>query len=78
MNHLQSLRQNLSLRLGILLLMVPLTGATIDIYVPSLPAITEHFGTSVRLVQWTIPSYLVGYRWHVKDAGESLVDSPAL
>jgi DHA1 family bicyclomycin/chloramphenicol resistance-like MFS transporter len=61
MTHLRILRQNLSLRLGILLLMVPLTGATIDIYVPSLPAITEHFGTSVRLVQWTIPSYLVGY-----------------
>lgn len=61
MTRLQTLRQNLSLRLGILLLMVPLTGATIDIYVPSLPAITEHFGTSVRLVQWTIPSYLVGY-----------------
>jgi MFS transporter, DHA1 family, multidrug resistance protein len=58
---LEALRQNLALRLGILLLMVPLTGATIDIYVPSLPAITAHFGVSVQLVQWTIPSYLIGY-----------------
>jgi Bcr/CflA subfamily drug resistance transporter len=41
--------------------MVPLTGATIDIYVPSLPAITEHFGVPAQLVQWTIPSYLIGY-----------------
>jgi DHA1 family bicyclomycin/chloramphenicol resistance-like MFS transporter len=41
--------------------MVPLTGATIDIYVPSLPAITTHFGVPVQLVQWTIPSYLIGY-----------------
>jgi MFS transporter, DHA1 family, multidrug resistance protein len=58
---LDALRRNLALRLGILLLMVPLTGATIDIYVPSLPAITTHFGVPVQLVQWTIPSYLMGY-----------------
>lgn len=42
-------------------MMVPLSGASIDIYVPSLPAITNHFGVSVQLVQWTIPSYLLGY-----------------
>jgi DHA1 family bicyclomycin/chloramphenicol resistance-like MFS transporter len=58
---LDALRQNLALRLGILLLMVPLTGATIDIYVPSLPSITTYFGVPVQLVQWTIPSYLIGY-----------------
>ncbi len=58
---LDAVRQNLSLRLWILLLMVPLTGATIDIYVPSLPAITTYFGVPVQLVQWTIPSYLIGY-----------------
>ena len=28
---------------------------------PSLPAITEHFGVPAQLVQWTIPSYLIGY-----------------
>jgi MFS transporter, DHA1 family, multidrug resistance protein len=54
-------QHNLTLRLSILLAMVPLTGATIDIYVPSLPAITEHFGVPAQLVQWTIPSYLIGY-----------------
>jgi Bcr/CflA subfamily drug resistance transporter len=43
------------------LAMVPLAGASIDIYVPSLPAITEHFGVPAQLVQWTIPSYLIGY-----------------
>jgi MFS transporter, DHA1 family, multidrug resistance protein len=55
------LQRNLTLRLSILLAMVPLTGATIDIYVPSLPAITAHFGVTAQLVQWTIPSYLIGY-----------------
>ena len=58
---LARLQGNLTLRLSILLAMVPLTGATIDIYVPSLPAITEHFGVPAQLVQWTIPSYLIGY-----------------
>ena len=58
---LAKLQRNLTLRLSILLAMVPLTGATIDIYVPSLPAITAHFGVPAQLVQWTIPSYLIGY-----------------
>ena len=58
---LQRLRENRALRLGIILMMVPLSGASIDIYVPSLPAITNHFGVPVQLVQWTIPSYLIGY-----------------
>ena len=58
---LAKFQRNLTLRLSILLAMVPLTGATIDIYVPSLPAITEYFGVPAQLVQWTIPSYLIGY-----------------
>ena len=58
---LQTLRENRTLRLCIILMMVPLSGASIDIYVPSLPAITNDFGVSVQLVQWTIPSYLIGY-----------------
>jgi MFS transporter, DHA1 family, multidrug resistance protein len=61
MPRLARLQRNLTLRLSILLAMVPLTGATIDIYVPSLPAITAHFGVMAQLVQWTIPSYLIGY-----------------
>ena len=61
MPRLARLQRNLTLRLSILLAMVPVTGATIDIYVPSLPAITAHFGVTAQLVQWTIPSYLIGY-----------------
>jgi MFS transporter, DHA1 family, multidrug resistance protein len=61
MTGLAKLQRSLTLRLFILLAMVPLTGATIDIYVPSLPAITAHFGVPAQLVQWTIPSYLIGY-----------------
>ena len=61
MPRLARLQRNLTLRLSILLAMVPLTGATIDIYVPSLPAISAHFGVTAQLVQWTIPSYLIGY-----------------
>ena len=61
MPDIAKLQGNLTLRLSILLAMVPLTGATIDIYVPSLPAIAEHFGVPAQLVQWTIPSYLIGY-----------------
>jgi DHA1 family bicyclomycin/chloramphenicol resistance-like MFS transporter len=61
MSGLARFQGNLTLRLSILLAMVPLTGASIDIYVPSLPAITEHFGVPAQLVQWTIPSYLIGY-----------------
>jgi MFS transporter, DHA1 family, multidrug resistance protein len=61
MPRLAKLQRNLRIRLSILLAMVPLTGATIDIYVPSLPAISTHFGVTAQLVQWTIPSYLIGY-----------------
>jgi MFS transporter, DHA1 family, multidrug resistance protein len=61
MPRLAKLQRNLTIRLSILLAMVPLTGATIDIYVPSLPAISTHFGVTAQLVQWTIPSYLIGY-----------------
>lgn len=45
----------------VILLMIPLTGAGIDIYVPSLPAITHDFGVTENLVQLTIPAYLIGY-----------------
>lgn len=48
-------------RILILMLMVPLTGASIDIYVPSLPAITRDFHTQVQFAQLTVPIYLIGY-----------------
>ena len=43
------------------LLLVPMTGASIDIYVPSLPNITQALQASTHLVQLTIPLYLLGY-----------------
>lgn len=45
----------------VILFMVPLAGMGIDIYVPSLPAITTAFYTSMHLVKLTIAFYLFGY-----------------
>jgi len=47
--------------LGLVVLMTPLSGAGIDIYVPSLPSMTEHFHTTPALIQLTITFYLLGY-----------------
>jgi MFS transporter, DHA1 family, multidrug resistance protein len=47
--------------LGLVVLMTPLSGAGIDIYVPSLPSMTEHFRTTPALIQLTITMYLLGY-----------------
>src|SRR5437867_6286302 len=47
--------------LGLVLLMTPRSGAGIDIYVPSLPSMTEYFHTSPALVQLTFTMYLLGY-----------------
>lgn len=51
----------MNLRILIILLLTPITGATIDIYVPSLPAIAHYLHTSNNLVQLTVPIYLLGY-----------------
>ncbi len=48
-------------RLMLILFMAPLTGATVDIYVPSLPSIAHVFQAPISLVQFTIPVYLLGY-----------------
>ncbi len=42
------------------LYIIPLTGLSIDIYVPSLPAVAEYFKTSHILVQNTISIYILG------------------
>ena len=47
--------------LGLVVLMTPLSGAGIDIYVPSLPSMTEYFNTTPALIQLTITMYLLGY-----------------
>lgn len=43
-------------------IMLPfLLGIGIDLYVPSLPAISLYFHAATHLVQWTITSYMLGY-----------------
>lgn len=42
-------------------LSIPISGASIDLYAPSLPTIGEHFGVSSTLAQLTITIYLVGF-----------------
>ena len=41
-------------------LIVPLSGVSIDIYVPSLPAVSQYFHVSNNLSQFTITAYLLG------------------
>lgn len=45
----------------LILVLTPMSGATIDLYVPSLPYITDHFSSTKTLVQLTITFYLLGY-----------------
>lgn len=46
----------------ILMFVVPLLmGMGVDLYVPSLPAITQYFNTKINLVQLTISLYMLGY-----------------
>lgn len=47
--------------LMLMVLMIPLTGAGIDIYVPSLPMMVKSFSTTEALVQTSIGIYLIGY-----------------
>ena len=47
--------------LGLVVFMTPLSGAGVDIYVPSLPSMTEYFQTTPALIQLTITFYLLGY-----------------
>lgn len=51
----------LSLFIPTILLMAPITGAGIDIYAPSLPAIKHVFFTSSELVKLTVTVYLISY-----------------
>ena len=40
---------------------MPISGASVDIYVPSLPTITQHFAVSKTYSQLTISVFLLGY-----------------
>ena len=61
MPNLQSLRDSSSMRLFIILLITPYSGICIDLYVPSLPAISHFFHSTPHLAQMTVPAFLVGY-----------------
>lgn len=45
----------------IAMIAIPLSGLSIDIYVPSLPAVTQYFGVDQSLVQLTISIYMLGF-----------------
>jgi predicted MFS family arabinose efflux permease len=47
--------------LALILMIVPLTGFVIDIYTPSLPAMTAYFGVDKSLVQLTITVELIAF-----------------
>ena len=44
-----------------LLITMPISGASVDIYVPSLPAMTAFFGVDASITQLTITFFLLGY-----------------
>lgn len=45
----------------LVILTTPLAGFAIDIYVPSLPAISKYFNATISLTQLTVSSYLIGF-----------------
>ena len=45
---------------SIALLILPISGLSIDIYVPSLPAVSNYFGVDKAAVQLTITTYMIG------------------
>ncbi|EKD54989.1 MAG: hypothetical protein ACD_60C00029G0016 [uncultured bacterium] len=44
----------------LVLLVIPISGLSIDIYVPSLPAVSHYFGADKALAQLTVTSYMMG------------------
>ena len=57
---LTRLQNNLTLRIVLLLCIVPLSGMCTDIYSPSLPVIMHYFNTTSSLSQMTIPAFIFG------------------
>ena len=57
---LARLQNNLTLRIVLLLCIVPLSGMCTDIYSPSLPVIMHYFNTTSSLSQMTIPAFILG------------------
>jgi DHA1 family bicyclomycin/chloramphenicol resistance-like MFS transporter len=61
MSFLYPLQHNLTIRFWVLMFITPFTGICIDLYVPSLPAISLYFHTTPQLSQMTVPVFLIGY-----------------
>jgi DHA1 family bicyclomycin/chloramphenicol resistance-like MFS transporter len=59
---------------ALVFLIVPLSGVSIDIYAPSLPAVSDYFHVAKNLSQLTITAYLVGLGFMQLFAG-SISDS---
>lgn len=53
---------------------IPLSGLSIDIYVPSLPAVTQYFNVDKSLIQLSISLYILGFGLGQLGAG-SIADS---
>jgi MFS transporter, DHA1 family, multidrug resistance protein len=45
---------------AIVLMIIPISGLAIDIYVPSLPAVANYFSITNKLAQLTITTYMIG------------------
>jgi len=61
MTLLTKLQNNLKVRFWVIMLITPYIGICIDLYVPSLPAISHYFHTDPRLAQMTVPVFMLGY-----------------
>ena len=61
MHILHRLQHNLTMRFWVIMLISPFAGICIDLYVPSLPAISLYFHTTAQLSQMTVPIFLIGY-----------------
>lgn len=56
----QDRSKNTLLMAFVVLFIIPISGVAIDIYTPSLPAISAHFHIGHTLTQWSITAYLIG------------------
>lgn len=61
MNLLNKLQNNLTIRFWVIMLITPYIGICIDLYVPSLPAISQFFHTTPHMAQMTVPLFMFGY-----------------
>ncbi|RDI44547.1 multidrug effflux MFS transporter [Aquicella lusitana] len=59
---MQSLSERRKILLAVIVLLtIPISGLSVDIYVPSLPAVTDYFDIHKSLAQLTITTYILGF-----------------